>query len=77
MAASISSMDMNEPNRISWRASRSIRDEVDSSESMRLPLSGPWTGRSSSAVTPSFFRLRISFMSACITLPKFAGSVPA
>jgi hypothetical protein len=38
MAASISSIDMNEPKRISCRASRFIRDDVDSSDSIRLPF---------------------------------------
>ena len=54
-----------------------MRDEVDSSESMRLPLRWSLDRPSSSAVTPSFFKLRISFISAFITLPKLAGSVPA
>jgi len=55
-----------------------MRDEVDSSESMRLPLRWSLDRAELLGGDPVLSQaVGISFISAFITLPKLAGSVPA
>ena len=77
MAASIASMERNVPWCISCFARRFIRLEVDSSDSIRLPLRWSLARRSSSSVTPVFFSSRITFRVDFRTLEKFFSSAAA
>jgi len=70
-------MVRNEPRCISCLASRFMRLDVDSSESMRLPLRWSFDRLRSSADTPFFLRSRISLSVDFSTLEKLPASVAA
>src|SRR5258708_4875880 len=62
---------------ISWRARFDMRAVLDSSESIRLPLSWSLERRSSSSGTGLFFRSRNSFTTDRTTFDAEAREVPA
>src|SRR5712671_2615854 len=62
---------------ISWRARFDMRAVLDSSESIRLPLSWSFERRSSSAGTGSVLSLRNSLTTECTTFTADSFDVPA